>query len=117
MLSEDEMRDLYPEMYQILAQDTGFTAVRKQLVDFVRSTEAEEATKNMVVTNVFRHLYTRPSEPDPVEPDKPGRNLEGKLNTYAETLGISPRNLNRFRQTLRNTTRGGRRRNKTRSKV
>lgn len=109
MLTEDEMRELYPEIVADMYNDEEYTDVRQEVVDFVRSTGAEEGVKNTIVDNIFRHERPRSGEPEPVAPVKHARNLEGAFNRYAEKLGVPPTNFNAFRQRVRNTARGGRR--------
>ena len=114
LLTEAEMLELYPEIVDEMYKDKDYKDVRKELVRFVRSSGADNSIKEPIVQNIYRHERPREGEGAPVAPDMHARNLEGKLDAYAGTLGISPRNFNRFRQTLRNTTSGVGRRRKTR---
>jgi hypothetical protein len=116
MLPEDEMRAEYPEIVEEMYKDAEYESVRREVVDFVRSTGAEEAEKDKVVQNIFRHIRPQEGQADPTGDDKPARLLEGTLNSYAERLGVPTTNFNQFRQRLRNTTQGGRRRMKKNSK-
>ena len=110
MLSEEEMRAEYPEIVDEMYKDVEYEGVRKEVVDFVRETNAPQAMKDEVVQNIFRHVRPQEGQADPTGLDKHARLLEGTLDTYAGRLGIPTTNFNQFRQRLRNTTQGGRRR-------
>jgi hypothetical protein len=110
MLSEAEMRSEYPEIVEEMYKDVEYEDVRREVVDFVRETGAPEKTKDDVVQNIFRHIRPQEGQADPTPPDKHARLLEGSLNKYAAYLRVPTTNFNQFRQRLRNTTRGGRRR-------
>jgi len=111
MLSEEEMRSEYPEIVGDLYKDDEFDELRKELVGVVRGTEAEDAIKEGIVQNIFKHVRSRIGEPNASPPDKPARALEPTLSTYAERLGVEPTVFNEFRPRLQTITGG--RRNKT----